>query len=60
MEHDCKGEHHWGRRAHAELLASSGRRIIYDCNDCLAIKVTFHMGYGQAETKHETIVEDHT
>jgi len=56
---DCKGEHHWNRRAHAEVLFSPGRRIIYDCVDCLAIKVTFigdkYIGTGKTS---EVIVEE--
>jgi hypothetical protein len=34
-------EHAWGRGSAWETLAHNGRRIVHECNDCLAVRVTF-------------------
>lgn len=65
MKHNCNGEHHWSGLPHAESLSARGTRKIYDCNNCLAIKVEFYKDIawredlGKMEVQFlETIVED--
>lgn len=55
---DCKGDHSWGRLASYETIAFGSRRKVTSCNDCMAIKIRFHIAIGMVnETEREVIVE---
>ena len=50
-------EHRWSRHTHGSC-GPQGERTIYECLDCLAVKVVLrHMGDIEAEATETTIVE---
>jgi len=50
-------EHRWSRWIHSSLC-SQGNREMYECLDCLAVKVVLrHMGDTEKEAMETTIVE---
>jgi hypothetical protein len=50
-------EHRWSRFTQGSIC-SDGERTIYECLDCLAVKVVLrHMGDIEAEATETTIVE---
>ena len=54
-----KPEHKWGRHAAAISLYGTGRRVIESCDDCLAIRISFHIHMLDGSEQVETVVVEH-